>query len=135
MNTVKRQLEIVTIFSKDIGMKFGEEKCAFLQIEKGIIKKSAPLNINHLTIQPVADGDSYKYLGIDENITYNGPLNKENVSKEYLNRVQKMWPSELSDFNKLIAQTFELFPQKFPSWLFELVLNKLMPNFKMFHCC
>ena len=116
-------------------MKFGEEKCAFLQIEKGIIKKSVPLNINHLTIQPVADGDSYKYLGIDENITYNGPLNKENVSKEYLNRVQKMWPSELSDFNKLIAQTFELFPQKFPSWLFELVLNKLMPNFKMFHCC
>ena len=71
INTVKRQLEIVTTFSKDIGMKFGEEKCAFLQIEKGIIKKSSPLNINHLTIQPVADGDSYKYLGIDENITYN----------------------------------------------------------------
>ena len=26
INTVKRQLEIVTTFSKDIGMKFGEEK-------------------------------------------------------------------------------------------------------------
>ena len=77
INTVKRQLEIVTTFSKDIGMTFGEEKCTFLQIEKGIIKKSAPLNINHLTIQPVADGDSYKYLSIDENITYDGPLNKE----------------------------------------------------------
>ena len=37
INTVKR-LEIVTTFSKDIGMKFGEEKCAFLQIEKGITK-------------------------------------------------------------------------------------------------
>ena len=103
MNTVKRQLEIVTTFSKDIGMKFGEKKCAFLQIEKGIIKKSSPLNINHLTIQPVADGDSYKYLGIDENITYNGPLNKENVSKEYLNKVRKIWSSELSDFSKVIA--------------------------------
>ena len=103
MNTLQRQLEIATTFSKDIGMKFGEEKCTFLQIEKGIIKKSAPLNINHLTIQPVADGDSYKYLGIDENITYNGPLNKEKVSKEYLNRVRKIWSSELSDFNKVIA--------------------------------
>ena len=72
-------------------------------IEKGVIKKSPPLNINHLTIQPVADGDSYKYLGIDENITYNGPLNKEKVSKEYLNRVRKIWSSELSDFNKVIA--------------------------------
>ena len=61
------------------------------------------LNINHVTIQPVADGDSYKYLGIDENITYNGPLNKENVSKEYLNKVRKIWSSELSDFSKVIA--------------------------------
>ena len=91
INTVKRQLEIVTTFSEDIGMKFGEEKCAFLQIEKGRIKRSVPLNINHLTIQPVADGDSYKYLGIDENITYNGPINKEKVSKEYLNRVREIW--------------------------------------------
>ena len=84
-------------------MKFREEKCAFLHIKKGIIKKSLPLNINHLTIQPVADGDSYKYLGIDKNITYNGPLNKEKVSKEYLNRVQKIWSSELPNFNKVIA--------------------------------
>ena len=37
ISTVKR-LEIVTTFSKNIGMKFGEEKCAFLQIEKGITK-------------------------------------------------------------------------------------------------
>ena len=79
LNTAKRQLEIAT-FSKDIGMKFGEEKCAFLHIEKKIIKKSSQLNINHLTIQPAAYGDSYKNLGIDENITYNGPLNKEKVS-------------------------------------------------------
>ena len=86
-------------------MKSGEKKCAFLQIEKVIIKKSASLNINHLTIQPVADGDSYKYLGIDENITYNRPLNKEKVPKEYLNRARKIWTSELSDFNKVIPHS------------------------------
>ena len=34
MNTVKRQLEIVTTFSKDIGMKFEEDKCVFLHIER-----------------------------------------------------------------------------------------------------
>ena len=93
MNMVKRQPEIVTTFLKDIGMKFGKDKCAFLHIEKGIIKKILPLNINHLTIQPVADGDSYKYLGRDENITHNGPLSKEKVSKEYLNRERKIWSS------------------------------------------
>ena len=104
MNMFKRQLEIITIFSKGIGVKFGEDRCAFLHIEKGIIKKSSPKNINHLTIQPVADGDGYKYLGIDENITYNCALNKEKVSKEYLDRVWKIWSSQLSDFNKVIAQ-------------------------------
>ena len=62
-----------------------------------------PLSINHLTIQLVADGDSYKYLGVGENIAYDGPLNKEKISKEYLNRVWKTWSSELSDFNKVIA--------------------------------
>ena len=103
MNMVKRELEIITTFSKDSGMKFGEDKCAFLHIEKEIIKKSSPININHITIQPTADEDSYKHLGIDENITYNGPLNKEKVSEEYLNRVRKIWASELSDFNKIIA--------------------------------
>ena len=67
------------------------------------ISKSSPLNINHLTIQPFAGGDGYKYLGTDEIIRYNGPLNKEKVSKEYLNRYWKMCPPELSDFNKVIA--------------------------------
>ena len=84
-------------------MKFGEDKCTFLYIEKGLIWTSSPLNINYLTIQLFADGDDYKYLGTDKNITYNGPLNKEKVPKEYLNRDWKMWSSELSDFNKVIA--------------------------------
>ena len=84
-------------------MKFGEDKRPFLYIEKGLIWKSSPLNINHLTVQPFADGDGYKYLGTDENIPYNGPLNKEKISKECLNRDWKMWSSELSDFNMAIA--------------------------------
>ena len=96
---LKRQLEIVATFSKDIVMIFGEDKCTFLHIEKGIIKKSSALNIYHLTIQSVTDGDP----GIDENITCNGPLNKEKVSKGYLNRVRKRWSSELSNFNKVIV--------------------------------
>ena len=43
MNTLQRQLEIATTFSKDIGMKLGEEKCTFLQIEKGIKKSPPPI--------------------------------------------------------------------------------------------
>ena len=34
MNNIKCLLDIVTFFSKDIAMKFGVDKCAFVQIEK-----------------------------------------------------------------------------------------------------
>ena len=39
INSVKRQLETVTTFSNYIGMKFGEEKCAFPPNRKGNNKK------------------------------------------------------------------------------------------------
>ena len=34
-NRTKKQLDLVTRFSKDIGMNFGQDKCAHLVIEKG----------------------------------------------------------------------------------------------------
>ena len=58
---------------------------------------------NQLKIQPIDERDYYRYRGIDENISYNGMLNKEKVTKEYLNRVRKFWSSYLSDNNKVIA--------------------------------
>ena len=35
-----------------------------------------PFEINNLILQPVANGDTYKYLGIDENISYVGEINR-----------------------------------------------------------
>ena len=67
INTVKKQLDIVTTFSKDTGMKFGAEKCVFLHVKIRLIKKYPPLNISNLAIQSVADGDSYKYKVIAYN--------------------------------------------------------------------
>ena len=49
------------------------------------------------------EGDTYKYLGIDENIGYVGPINKYRITKEYYHRIKKMWNSKLSSFNKIIA--------------------------------
>ena len=62
-----------------------------------------PISINGLTIKPIEEGDNYKYLGIDETISYNGPINKERVTKKYINRIRKIWNSQLSDFNKAVA--------------------------------
>ena len=82
LNSTKKQLDIITTFSRDINMQFGEDKCAYLQIEKGkVMQNLKPISINGLTIKPIEEGDNYKYLGIDENISYNGPINKERVTK------------------------------------------------------
>ena len=103
-NSIKKQLDIITTFSKDIGMTLEEDKCAFMEIHKGnMVNNLEPLVINNLTIKPIQHGDSYRYLGIDENISYSGPLNKEKICKEYLYRIRKIWLSELTDFNKMIA--------------------------------
>ena len=117
VNAAKLQLDLVTQFSKDIGMNFGESKCAYLKIERGkIVHTTEPLNINGLNIQPIKDGESYKYLGIDESISYNGPVNKERVCREYLKRVRKIWSSELSAYNKYVSHNAFAVPVIIPTF-------------------
>ena len=70
-------------------MKFGQDKCAYIKIEKGNNTTTALIEINGLTIKPIQEGESYRYLGQDENIAYEGTVNKEMVSKEYLSRVKR----------------------------------------------
>ena len=57
MNGVKKQLDLVTRFSQDIGMKSGQDKCAHLVIEKGQIKNNGQhLEMNGVKIQQVDEG-------------------------------------------------------------------------------
>ena len=60
-------------------MTFGDDKCAYQQIQnEKLFQCTKNLEINQLSIKPMKEGDTYKYLGIDENISYIGPINKEN---------------------------------------------------------
>ena len=77
--------------------------CAYLKTEKGKNTTTTPIEINGLTVKPIQEGKSYRYLGQDGNTAYEGTINKERDSKEYLSRVKKIWSSELSAFNKTIA--------------------------------
>ena len=56
---MRKILESVTTFSKDVGMNFGESKCAFQIIERGKRKHhGSALRINGLTIKEVEEGDT-----------------------------------------------------------------------------
>ena len=66
INNIEYQLDIVTTFSKDIGMTFAINKCGIYTS-----KKSGSLIINNFIIQPVATVDNNRYLYLDENIECN----------------------------------------------------------------
>ena len=76
ISILKKQLDLVTTFSNDIVMKFGQDKCAYIKIEKGKNTTTTPIETNGLTIKPIQEGESFRYLGQDENIAYEGTINK-----------------------------------------------------------
>ena len=101
---LKALLDIVTCYTEDVGMKFGESKCAYNIIVRGKRKHQGEnLKVRTLTVKELPEGDNYKYLGLDENIGFDGPLNKARVKKEYKRRIRKIWSSELNNINKITA--------------------------------
>ena len=58
--------QTVLVFSEDIGMEFGIEKCAMLVMEKGKIVKSVGIELPNGKVINLQEGESYKYLGILE---------------------------------------------------------------------
>ena len=88
-------VQTIRIFSKDIGMEFGIEKCAMLVIEKGKIVKSVGIELpNGEVIKPLREGENHKYLGILKAERFLGEEMKLKVSKEYFRRLKKVLQSK-----------------------------------------
>ena len=89
-------VQTIQVFSKDIGMEFGIEKCAMLVIEKGKIVKSVGLELPYgKVIKSLQEGESYKYLGILEADKFLEEKLKVNVLKEYIRRLSNVLKSNL----------------------------------------
>ena len=55
-------VQTVRVFSEDIGMEFGIEKCATLVMEKGKIVKSVGIELpDGKVIKSLQEGESYKF--------------------------------------------------------------------------
>ena len=60
-------VQTVRVFSEDIGIEFGIEKCAMLVMEKGKIVKSVGIELpDGKVIKSLQEGERYMYLGILE---------------------------------------------------------------------
>ena len=93
-------VQTVRVFSEDIGMEFGIEKCAMLVMEKGNIVKSVGIELSDgKIIKSLQEGESYKYLKILEANQFLEEKMKLNVSKEQVRRLRKVLKSKLNGGN------------------------------------
>ena len=113
----------VCVFSEDIGMVFGIEKCAALVMEKGKIGKSVGIELpDDKVIKSLQEGESYKYLGILEADKFLEERMKLNVSKEYIRRLRKVLKSKLNGGNLVcgvntLAVSLIRYSAAFLSWI------------------
>ena len=116
IDTGKLLLDIIMTFTKDVGMSFGDKKCAYICIENGKRKSlSQMIEIKGLRVKEPQEEELYTYLGQDKAVGYHVPLNKEKVIKEYKRRVHKIWTSELYSGNKITAHNTYAVPLVMPT--------------------
>ena len=92
-------IHTVIIYSQDIGMEFGIEKC-------DLIMKSGQWHLtdgmelpNQCKIRTLGEKETYKYSGILEADTIKQVKMKEKIKKEYLRRTRKLLETNLCSRN------------------------------------
>ena len=90
----------VRVFSEDIAMEFGVEKCAMLAMEKVKIVNSVGIEfLDGKVMKSLQEDESYKYLGFLEADKFLEEKMKLNVLKEYIRRIRKVLKSKLNGGN------------------------------------
>ena len=60
IDTAKQQLDIISEFSNDIGMSFGEDKCRYVYVERGKRKTlGKAININDMNVAEPEEEKTY----------------------------------------------------------------------------
>ena len=130
-------IHTVRIYSQDIGMEFGIEKCALLVMKSGKLP-------NQDKIRTLAENETYKYLGILKADTIKQVEMKNKIQKEYLRRTIKLLETKLSRRNLIKgintwAVPLIRYSRPFPKWTRDELrqmdqrTRKLMTIYKALH--
>ena len=93
-------IHAVRIYSQDIGMEFGREKCAILVMKSGKQHLTDGMELpNQDKIRMLGEKETYKYLGTLEADTIKQVEMKEKIQKEYLRKTRKLLKTKLSSRN------------------------------------
>ena len=90
-------IHAVRIYTQDIGLEFGIEKCALLVMKSGRRHMTDGMELpNHDEIRTLGENETYKYLGMLEDDTIKQVEMKDKIRKEYLRRTRKLLETKLS---------------------------------------
>ena len=93
-------IHTIRIYSQDIGMEFGIERCALLVMKSGKRHLTDAIELpNQDKIRTLAENETYKYLGILEVDTIKQVEMKNKIQKEYLRRTRKLLETKLNSRN------------------------------------
>ena len=96
---LETQIHTVRIYSQDMGMEFGWEKCAMLLMKSGKRHPTDGIVLpNQDKIRMLRENKTYKYLGILEVDTKQVEM-KEKIKKGYLRRTRKLLEAKLCSRN------------------------------------
>ena len=85
------------IFSNDIGIKFGIEKCAVLIMKRGKMTQSEGITLlDDTNIRSLKEDEGYKYIGLLEADMMLHRQMKEKIKKECLRHITKVAQSKLN---------------------------------------
>ena len=97
-------IQTVTIFSQDIGMEFGIQKCAMLKIVRGKMVECEGISLpKGEKVRSLEKGQDYRYLGVLQCDTIKHNEMKGLLRNEYFRRVRKMLKSSLNSGNVILA--------------------------------
>ena len=98
--TLKTLIHAVRIYSQDIGMEFGIEKCSMTVMKSSKRYMTDGMELpNQDKIRTFGENETYKYLGILESDTIRQVEMKIKIYKEYLRRTRKLLETKLSSRN------------------------------------
>ena len=96
-------IKTTEIFSRDIHMEFGLDKCAIMKLKKGVYDDRNDVRTDNGYIKALENEEIYKYLGIKQ--THKGSMTqvKSDIKKTLIQRTNKILKSHLNSNNKFKA--------------------------------
>ena len=102
-NEIKGLVSTVEVFSQDIGMEFGINKCSVITMNRGKVKSTDGIELPSSEKIREIEEDGYKYLLILEYDRVKEQEMKDKFRNEYFRRAKLILKSKLNGRNKIMA--------------------------------